>query len=130
MCTHVCSKIQCLGWGREGCDYCKFTFLHSLPPLSLTADQAAPVWEITGAEFSKSTAHTAGGISIRFPRVTRIRDDKDWTNATDLERLKVSILLYHILRRLRGTEDFTHTGCFSGYICLICCSLNVKFCTF
>jgi DNA ligase-3 len=62
-------------------------FLHSLP-LSLTADQAAPVWEITGAEFSKSTAHTAGGISIRFPRVTRIRDDKDWTNATDLERLE------------------------------------------
>ena len=47
------------------------------------------MWEITGAEFSKSTAHTAGGISVRFPRVTRIRDDKDWTNATDLARLKV-----------------------------------------
>ena len=53
--------------------------------------QAAPVWEITGAEFSKSTAHTADGISVRFPRVTRIRDDKDWTNATDLERLKVHV---------------------------------------
>ena len=51
--------------------------------------QASPVWEITGAEFSSSNIHTAGGISIRFPRVTRIRDDKDWTNATDLDRLKV-----------------------------------------
>lgn len=47
------------------------------------------MWEITGAEFSHSNTHTAASISIRFPRVTRIRDDKDWTTATDLERLKV-----------------------------------------
>ncbi|CAI8051017.1 DNA ligase 3 [Geodia barretti] len=59
-----------------------------IPDFVVRDPKAAPVWEITGAEFSKSTAHTAGGISIRFPRVTRIRDDKDWTNATDLERLK------------------------------------------
>jgi DNA ligase-3 len=32
--------------------------------------------------------HTAGGISIRFPRVTKIRDDKDWRTATDLPRLQ------------------------------------------
>ena len=50
----------------------------------------APVWEITGAEFSKSTTHTADGISIRFPRVTRIRDDKDWETANDLPYLRVS----------------------------------------
>lgn len=48
------------------------------------------MWEISGAEFTKSTTHTAAGISIRFPRVTRIRDDKDWKTATDLDRLKVS----------------------------------------
>ena len=36
----------------------------------------SPVWEITGAEFSKAEIHTADGISIRFPRVTKIRDDK------------------------------------------------------
>ena len=54
--------------------------------------QEAPVWEISGAEFTKSTTHTADGISIRFPRVTRIRDDKDWETATDLVRLKVSSL--------------------------------------
>ena len=47
------------------------------------------MWEITGAEFSKSEAHTADGISIRFPRCTRIRDDKDWKSATDLPKLKV-----------------------------------------
>lgn len=54
--------------------------------------QQAPVWEITGAEFSKSEMHTADGISIRFPRMTRIRDDKDWKTATNLHQLKVG---YH-----------------------------------
>ena len=48
------------------------------------------MWEITGAEFSKSTTHTASNISIRFPRVTRIRDDKDWATATNIDELKVS----------------------------------------
>ena len=47
----------------------------------------SPVWEISGAEFSKTTRHTANGISIRFPRVTKIRDDKTWREATDLQRL-------------------------------------------
>lgn len=51
--------------------------------------QTAPVWEITGAEFSKSEMHTADGISIRFPRCTRIRDDKDWKTATNLHQLRV-----------------------------------------
>ncbi|KAK6018952.1 ATP dependent DNA ligase region, partial [Ostertagia ostertagi] len=41
-----------------------------------------------GAEFSKSENHSAGGISIRFPRVTRIRKDKDWKSATSLAELK------------------------------------------
>ena len=48
----------------------------------------SPVWEITGAEFSKADLHTADGISIRFPRVTKIRDDKDWKTSTSLEQLK------------------------------------------
>ncbi|XP_076290360.1 DNA ligase 3 [Lasioglossum baleicum] len=46
-----------------------------------------PVWEITGAEFTNQGVHTADGISIRFPRVTRIRDDKDWSTATKLSEL-------------------------------------------
>ncbi|XP_011309542.1 DNA ligase 3 isoform X2 [Fopius arisanus] len=48
-----------------------------------------PVWEITGAEFTNQGVHTAEGISIRFPRVTRIRDDKDWATATSLDELRV-----------------------------------------
>lgn len=48
----------------------------------------SPVWEITGAEFSKSDKHTADGISIRFPRVTRPRPDKTWKEATNLDELK------------------------------------------
>ncbi|XP_054481540.1 DNA ligase 3 [Anoplopoma fimbria] len=58
------------------------------PDFIIRDPQKAPVWEITGAEFSKSEMHTADGISIRFPRMTRIRDDKDWKTATNLDQLK------------------------------------------
>jgi len=47
----------------------------------------APVWEIAGAQFSESKHHTANKISIRFPRVTRIRDDKDFDSHTQLDEL-------------------------------------------
>ncbi|XP_053945506.1 DNA ligase 3 [Anastrepha ludens] len=47
-----------------------------------------PVWEITGAEFTKSEAHTAAGISIRFPRITRLRTDKSADHANDLKYLQ------------------------------------------
>lgn len=60
-----------------------------VPDLVVEDPKAAPVWEITGTEFSNSDSHTASGISIRFPRVTKIRNDKTWQNATDLNRLKV-----------------------------------------
>lgn len=60
-----------------------------IPDFVVADPKAAPVWEITGAEFSKSDSHTAGGISIRFPRLTKFRDDKDWKEATNLPRLKV-----------------------------------------
>ncbi|KAF6094604.1 DNA ligase 3 [Phyllostomus discolor] len=58
------------------------------PDFIVPDPKRAAVWEITGAEFSKSEAHTADGISIRFPRCTRIRDDKDWKSATNLPQLK------------------------------------------
>uniref|UniRef100_A0A8C9W6X6 DNA ligase n=1 Tax=Scleropages formosus TaxID=113540 RepID=A0A8C9W6X6_SCLFO len=58
------------------------------PDFIIRDPENAPVWEITGAEFSKSEMHTADGISIRFPRCTQIRDDKDWKSATNLPQLK------------------------------------------
>ncbi|KAL6424114.1 hypothetical protein ACFW04_009769 [Cataglyphis niger] len=71
-----------------------------------------PVWEITGAEFTNQGVHTADGISIRFPRVTRIRHDKDWSTATSLNELRAlfkkkpdSVDFSHLLGTLADVED-------------------------
>ncbi|XP_014598639.1 PREDICTED: DNA ligase 3 isoform X2 [Polistes canadensis] len=61
-----------------------------------------PVWEITGAEFTNQGVHTADGISIRFPRVTRIRDDKDWSTATNLNELR------DLFKRSSESLDFSN----------------------
>ena len=72
--------------------------------------QESQVWEITGAEFSKSDIHTADGISIRFPRVTKIRHDKDWKTATDLPRLKVNTFITYLQRlKVSNSNRFTQT---------------------
>ncbi|XP_045767687.1 DNA ligase 3 [Maniola jurtina] len=60
-----------------------------------------PVWEITGTELTKANLHTADGISVRFPRVTRIRDDKDWETATNLDELK------HLYKTSKEKTDVT-----------------------
>ncbi|KAK3880469.1 hypothetical protein Pcinc_015071 [Petrolisthes cinctipes] len=59
-----------------------------IPDFVAADPKKSPIWEITGAEFTKHQVHTADGISIRFPRVTRIRDDKTWKESTDLKELK------------------------------------------
>ncbi|PAA79582.1 hypothetical protein BOX15_Mlig020357g5, partial [Macrostomum lignano] len=59
-----------------------------LPDCLVRDPKASPVWEITGAEFSHSSQHTTGGVGIRFPRVTKVRDDKTWREATNLQRLQ------------------------------------------
>lgn len=46
-----------------------------------------PVFEITGAEFTESPSHSANSISIRFPRITKVRTDKSPFQATTLEEL-------------------------------------------
>jgi DNA ligase 3 len=52
-----------------------------------------PVFEIEGAEFTDSTADTTSEghhtcpISIRFPRIKKIRDDKSPKEATNMEEL-------------------------------------------
>ncbi|RZF40363.1 hypothetical protein LSTR_LSTR008793 [Laodelphax striatellus] len=66
--------------------------------------KAQPVWEIQGAEFTQHEVHTAAGISIRFPRVTRIRSDKDWETATNLPELKV------LFKKSKENSDFTLLG--------------------
>lgn len=69
--------------------------------LHLYLFQKSPVWEITGAGFSRSGSHTAGasttqeGISIRFPRITRQRPDKTWREATDVPRLEALLSASH-----------------------------------
>ncbi|BHF72937.1 DNA ligase 3 [Sparganum proliferum] len=68
----------------------------SLVPDFVVADpKQSQVWEITGTEFTRAGDHTAGaddtgakGISIRFPRVTKLRADKSWKEATDVVRLE------------------------------------------
>ncbi|CAH8560694.1 unnamed protein product [Dicrocoelium dendriticum] len=67
----------------------------SLVPDFIVEDpKTAPVWEITGAEFSRANTHTAGssgdetqGISIRFPRFAKVREDKSWKEATNVKEL-------------------------------------------
>lgn len=59
-----------------------------IPDFIAKDPKVMPVWEITGAEFTKSGEHTASGISIRFPRITRLRDDKTAEQANDLELLE------------------------------------------
>ncbi|XP_017846781.1 DNA ligase 3 [Drosophila busckii] len=59
-----------------------------VPDVLAKVPDSMPVWEITGAEFTQSEAHTAAGISIRFPRITRLRSDKTAKEANDLAHLE------------------------------------------
>ncbi|TGZ62268.1 hypothetical protein CRM22_007536 [Opisthorchis felineus] len=66
-----------------------------IPDFIVEDPKSAPVWEITGAEFSRASTHTAGlssgetqGISIRFPRFTKARPDKTWKQATNVSELQ------------------------------------------
>jgi len=72
-----------------------------IPDFVAKDPKAQPVWEITGAEFTKHEVHTASGISVRFPRVTRIRSDKNWETATSLPELQ------QLYKTSKDTSDFT-----------------------
>jgi DNA ligase 3 len=67
----------------------------SMKPDALAKDpMAMPVFEVEGAEFTDSTTseatkegHHTNPISIRFPRIKRIRDDKSPKEATNMNEL-------------------------------------------
>eukprot|EP01083_Nonionella_stella_P144516 451356_1 len=66
------------------------------PDWVVTNPKKSPIFEVTGFEFSESKVHTATdangvGFSIRFPRVTKIRNDKKWRDATTLDELRTNI---------------------------------------
>lgn len=44
------------------------------------------VVEIAADEITKSPSHTAG-VALRFPRLVKFRDDKNWTDATTISEL-------------------------------------------
>ncbi|XP_033724639.1 LOW QUALITY PROTEIN: DNA ligase 3-like [Pecten maximus] len=70
-----------------------------VPDFVIRDPKKAPVWEIAGAEFTQAEIHTADGISIRFPRITKFRDDKSWKEATNLPRLK------ELFKKSKETSD-------------------------
>jgi len=57
-----------------------------VPDFVIKDPTKSPVWEISGGEYLV-TEHYSSNISIRFPRVTKIRDDKDADQATTLREL-------------------------------------------
>ncbi|XP_049870943.1 DNA ligase 3 [Pectinophora gossypiella] len=72
-----------------------------VPDFIASDPKKQPIWEITGTELTKANLHTADGISVRFPRVTRIRHDKDWQSATNLDELK------HLYKTSKEKTDVT-----------------------
>nr|BDT63206.1 MAG: DNA ligase 3-like protein [Hemigrapsus takanoi nimavirus]GBG35356.1 SCV_095-like protein [Hemigrapsus takanoi nimavirus] len=83
---------------EEGRSFKLVKSLAMKPDYIVKDPKKAPVWELTGAEFTKdvtggghgnwTTNHTANGISVRFPRITRERRDKNWETATSMEELE------------------------------------------
>lgn len=58
-----------------------------LPDMVLRDPETADVMEVIGAELSVTKSHTSG-ISIRFPRILKIRTDKAVATATTLRELQ------------------------------------------
>lgn len=75
-----------------------------IPDFVASNPNKMPVWEISGAEFTKHDVHTANGISIRFPRVTRVRSDKTAKTATTLPEL---MAIYEMSKKY---SDFSLSG--------------------
>jgi len=62
--------------------------IYQVPKLLLPDVWMSPelVVEIAADEITKSPNHTAG-VALRFPRLVKFRDDKNWTDATTISEL-------------------------------------------
>ncbi|XP_042897129.1 DNA ligase 3 [Parasteatoda tepidariorum] len=76
-----------------------------VPDFVVLDPKKSSVWEITGAEFTQTDIHSAKGISIRFPRLTKVRSDKTWKEATNLEELED---LYKISKQTSDIVGLTY----------------------
>ena len=65
-----------------------------VPDVLARDPRECPVWEITGAEFSKAELHTAAGISIRYQRAS----DYIWSSIVFSVCLSVCVSVVKSLR--------------------------------
>jgi DNA ligase-3 len=63
------------------------------PDYVVVDPKSSPIWEIQGAEYAPTTAssHHTACASIRFPRVSRVRSDKDFDAHTTESQLKALV---------------------------------------
>ncbi|ABY65754.1 DNA ligase [Orgyia leucostigma nucleopolyhedrovirus] len=60
-----------------------------LPDYVAVDPKRMPVWQIIGSQLTKSNSHTPDGVSVRFPRVSSVREDKNWRTASTLQQIRV-----------------------------------------
>ena len=78
---------------RENCPQWLDVSSNLEPDWIVKNPKKSPILEVSGFEFSESRYHTATDangkpFSIRFPRVTKIRNDKNYKTSTSLQELR------------------------------------------
>ena len=72
---------------KSGEEEKSFKLIMTTKPDYIVKDpKKAPVWELAGAWLTKDVNN--GSISIRYPRITKERKDKNWETAINMEELE------------------------------------------